>query len=105
MNAPSRVSQIAPGANSANPGNLCLYNAALYFSATDGTTGTEMYKYDGTNFTRVTDINPGSGNSSPSGLTVYNGTLYFAAADATSDKELAGNTMGQSVAGCQNQFR
>ncbi|WP_291986182.1 PA14 domain-containing protein [Luteitalea sp.] len=55
------------------------FGDALYFSANDGTTGTELWRYDGTTLSLVVDINPGSASSSPTDLTVFNGALYFAA--------------------------
>jgi len=65
-----------------------FYNNELYFSATDGGTGIELWKYDGSATTRVADINPGSANSNPASLTVYNGVLYFAATDISSGRQL-----------------
>ena len=53
----------------------------LYFSANanDGT-GTELWKYDGTNSPILAkDINPGPGDSAPSFMTDFNGALYFGA--------------------------
>jgi ELWxxDGT repeat protein len=58
-------------------------NGTLYFQATDGSSGLELWKSDGTaaGTVRVMDINPGSNGSSPANLANINGTLYFAAND------------------------
>ena len=84
----SRVTQINPCSGNANPLSLCVFNNAIYFGATDGSSGTELWKYDGSTATQVADINPGSSGSTPNVLTVYNGKLYFAATDGNADREL-----------------
>ncbi|MBR9970880.1 ELWxxDGT repeat protein [Magnetospirillum sulfuroxidans] len=62
----------------------------MFFAATDGTNGTELWKSDGTavGTVMVKDINPGSSSSSPNHLTNVNGTLYFSATDGTNGTEL-----------------
>ena len=62
-----------PTANS-NPSYLTVYNGALYFQATDGIHGNELFTYDGTNLTMVTQTQLGAG---PQLMTVYNGNMYF----------------------------
>src|SRR5947209_20204980 len=56
------VADIAPNSASSNPNNLTNVNGELYFSANDGTHGTELWKSDGTTAgtTLVADINPGT---------------------------------------------
>ena len=95
-----------PGSNTANvidlnPGTaegyaswLTLMNGKLYFSATDGVNGTEIWAYDGTaaptagvNVNRLTDINS-SGDSLPQYLTAYKNKIYFAANDSGNNTEL-----------------
>jgi ELWxxDGT repeat protein len=62
--------------------DLTSVNGTLYFSATDGINGSELWKSDGTDpgTVMVKDINPGS-NSAMSGLFPYytniGGTIYF----------------------------
>jgi ELWxxDGT repeat protein len=79
----------APSAPYANntpcyyPGAIPL-NGRLYFPATDGVTGYELWSTDGTaaGTTEVVDITSGYGSSVPCGLTAFNGKLYFWATPA-----------------------
>ena len=64
-----------------SPANLTVFNGLLYFSATDGVLGRELWSFDGTTARLVLDINPGQYGSEVSELTVLNGSLYFAADD------------------------
>lgn len=57
----------------------------LYFTATNGTDGLELWKFDGTTATMVKNINA-SGDSSPSNLTAFAGSLYFSADDGSGAK-------------------
>jgi trimeric autotransporter adhesin len=63
--AVSLLKDINPGSASSNPQFLTDVSGTLYFSANDGTHGTELWKYDGTNTTLVADINPGTASSNP----------------------------------------
>ena len=76
----------------AEPEELIVYGGYVYFAATDGIDGTELWRVDPASGTagRVTDINA-SGDSNPSGLTVFtdsddNAWLYFIAGDGSSVK-------------------
>jgi hypothetical protein len=60
----------------------------LFFSATDDTTGSELWKTDGINTNRVADIRPGPLGSSPYQLTAVGQALFFEAFDDTSGGEL-----------------
>jgi ELWxxDGT repeat protein len=65
------------------PNYAANVNGIVYFEATDGSSGLELWQTDGTaaGTKRVMDINPGSADSAPTGMTNVNGTLYFAAND------------------------
>ena len=74
----------------------------IYFSATDGTTGVELWAYDTSNQStwRVADINSGSQDSKPGEhLNLLVGdTIYFSADDGTTGVELwAYDTSNQST--------
>ena len=91
----SQVCSVADGTGTiagANVTNVAITCGALYFAASDGVSGTELWKTNGTNAgtVRVKDISPGGSGSgsSPFGLTVFNGALYFAASDGVSGSEL-----------------
>ena len=69
-----------------------LVGDTLYFSADDGSSGTELWAHDTSNSStwRVADINSGSGSSNP-GLymeILVGDTLYFSADDGSSGTEL-----------------
>ena len=62
---------------------------ALYFSANDGETGTELWKVDDTGEVSLfKDINTGSGSFQPLDFTEFNGALYFRANDGVNGTEL-----------------
>ncbi len=77
-------------ADSSNPAGFVEINGIIYFSATTGSSGCELWKSNGTaaGTVMVKDINPGASSSSPSGLTNVNGVLYFVATDGTNGTEL-----------------
>ena len=80
------VKDVAPGNYGSYPRNLTDVNGTLFFTASDGVNGVELWKSDGTEAgtARVKDIYPGplgGVDSGPAGLTVFNGALYFQAFD------------------------
>ncbi len=80
-----RYSDLYPGIDL----ELGSENGTLFFSASDGSNGGELWKSDGTaaGTMLVKDINP-SGNSSPASLTNVNGELFFRADDGSNGVEL-----------------
>ena len=84
------VDDINPGTAGSGPDYLTNVGGTLFFNANDGTSGTELWKSDGSTAgtTLVDDINPGATGSDPGYLTNVGGTLFFAANDGTSGTEL-----------------
>ncbi|MHC4853349.1 MAG: ELWxxDGT repeat protein, partial [Planctomycetota bacterium] len=64
--------------------------AFTYFSATNPTLGTELYKTLGSTggATLIKDIHPGPGNAFPGSLHTVGSTTYFAASDGKNGREL-----------------
>jgi len=62
----------------------------MFFQATDGTNGKELWVSDGTaaGTVMLVDINSGIADSSPSNFYEYNGKVYFTANDGTNGAEL-----------------
>jgi ELWxxDGT repeat protein len=61
-----KVKDISPGSGWSSPGDLAAVGDTLYFRASDGATGYELWKSDGTQAgtVQVIDLSPGS----PAGL-------------------------------------
>lgn len=82
---PQLVFDINLGAGSSTPlfpgPTFTEVNGAVYFAATTGSTGAELWKSNGaaSGTTLVKDINAGAGSSQPLYLTNVSGTLYFSA--------------------------
>ena len=55
---------------------------------TDGTYGSELWKYNGKVPSMVADIRPGFDGSFPSYLTVFNNELYFLGSNGVNGSEL-----------------
>ncbi len=76
--------------NSSFPTNLTVMGTNIYFKASDGSSGYELWKSDGTSAgtVRVADISGGAGSGSPTQLTPMNNVLYFVATDGSTGYEL-----------------
>lgn len=95
---PNDVSQVvdlnpgvAPSSHTDGPQVLTAAGDKVFFTASVGTAGLELYVSDGTAAgTHITkDINPApNASSNPSGLTAVGGTLFFGADDGTNGVEL-----------------
>jgi len=73
-----------------NNNGFTIFGSTLYFQATDGTNGAELWKSDGTEAgtVMVKDIYPGSSDGNPVELAVINTTLFFRATDSASGYKL-----------------
>ncbi len=78
------------GPNSSSPAHLTSVNGMLFFVASDGTAGPELWQSDGTaaGTLLVADIRPGNTGSNAANLTNINGALFFSADDAVRGAEL-----------------
>lgn len=87
-----RLADVSPGSANgvytSSPAPVVVGGSA-YFVATSPTTGTELWKTDGTAAGTgiVKDIFPGAATSSPSSLRATNGKLYFSADDGFKGRE------------------
>ena len=74
---PMLVKDINPGSAGSHPGQLTLVNDTLFFVASDGDTGEELWKSGPGGTSMVKDITPGTASSYIRGLKNVNGTLFF----------------------------
>ncbi|MBH8552476.1 pre-peptidase C-terminal domain-containing protein [Nostocaceae cyanobacterium CENA357] len=66
------------GTTKSYPAHLRVVGSTLYFTANDGTSGFEVWKYQsGTTASLVKDITPGNNGYAPTYLTGVGNTLYF----------------------------
>ena len=82
---------IINGSISSNPKYYTEYQSKLYFQASDGKNGRELWEYDGKSTPSMTaDIYTGSNSNSsnPSEFCVFNNKLYFSATEGTDGYEL-----------------
>ncbi|MBK7129679.1 MAG: T9SS type A sorting domain-containing protein [Crocinitomicaceae bacterium] len=93
INPPSMIMDINPGVNNSNsPWDkyyVTEFNSKLYFGATDGVNGVELWMYDGTNLpSMVIDMGIGAASFNPKNFYVYQNKLIFSGIDATLGAEL-----------------
>ena len=86
------INPAATGDNGSYPASITAMGSTVFFSADDGTTGTELWKSNGTTTGTflVKDINPGTGSSSPEWLLAAGEALYLNADDGVHGVELWG---------------
>jgi len=82
-----------PGSGNGVPtsvsGNMITnYNGSVFFNASNGTNGNELWKYNGTTAYMVQDLDAGSGSSSPADMILYNNELHFTASTPATGREL-----------------
>jgi ELWxxDGT repeat protein len=72
------------------PYYLTEINGVVYYLATDSTSGSELWRNDGTaaGTSLINDLNVGLASSGPAHLTNINGTLYFTANVGSFGREL-----------------
>ncbi|XHX80936.1 MAG: FG-GAP-like repeat-containing protein [Stenomitos frigidus ULC029] len=77
-----------------SPSSLKVMGTSLYFAADDGTTGNELWQYNGTTTSQVKDLYTGADidgipfSANPKNLTVNGSNLYFSAYTPASGQEL-----------------
>ena len=97
------VDSIRPGADSSwamDWSNSVAMGDWLYFNATDGIHGRELWRTDGDVTEMVFDINDGAGDGDPQGLYVVGNKLFFSANDGSNGIELwrtDGSPVGTSM--------
>ena len=87
-----RVEDINPGGKGSHPKNMISFGGKLYFSATEGSLGSELWVSDGTSSNNeatdgtflIKDIAPGSLGSDIKNIRNINQTLYFEADEGES---------------------
>ena len=69
---------------------MTVYAGKLWFSATDGVVGNELWVSDGTaaGTTLIKDIRPGLGTSSINGITGFGSNIFFGANDGANGTEV-----------------
>ena len=71
------------------PGGLTVIGNTLYFSATDGVNGEEIWAITGAGApAMIADIEPGAADSDPFGFTLFNGGIFFQAFTSVTGQSL-----------------
>lgn len=87
----SQVGNIHPDSGSdysAYPNGLTPFDGALFFMATDGANGYELWKATGSGAILVSNLNAGTGDSFPKYFTAFSNRLYFQAFTGATGFEL-----------------
>lgn len=90
--APAMIGDLNPLAGSAigqffnRP--VAVINSKLYYTGDNGSSGYELFKYNGTGSPSIIDLELGAGSSSPDDYMVLNNILYFRASTSTEGYEL-----------------
>jgi LPXTG-site transpeptidase (sortase) family protein len=81
---PTRVEDLRAGASSSSPENLTFVGNTLFFTATDGNVGRELWKLNPPykKAELVKDIQPGYESSTPEHITGFGDYVFFSAKDA-----------------------
>lgn len=81
---PTRVEDLRAGASSSAPENLTFVGETLFFSATDGNVGRELWKLNPPykKAELVKDIQPGYESSDPEQITAFGNNVFFSARDS-----------------------
>lgn len=89
LDTAQRVADINPGPASSNPLTTTSVGRQVYFRASDGVTGTELWRSDGTEAGThlVSDIFPGPNGSQPAEITRLGNSVVFAAFEPTGGDE------------------
>ena len=85
------INPMSQGADGSSPANLVAIGSHLYFTATDGVNGQELWRSDGTEAgtMMVKDINvQDPWNDGPKQILTLANTIYFTADDGNSGREL-----------------
>ena len=86
----TRIADINSGSGRGYANHITVMGTRLYFEATDGSSGMELWAHETTNAStwQVADINSGSGSGYANDITVMGTRLYFEATDGGSGYEL-----------------
>lgn len=77
--------QFSPSAAVSNGQEFTNAGGTVYLNATTPSTGSELFRMDGTTLSLAADINAGSNSSNPRNLVAAGNKLFFIATDSTGD--------------------